>query len=161
MQLSGGEESENFIWYTDYSMNRFGMNFPIDNADEPSRNVFFGEPNMQRAVIEVITSCIAAGTFGERPDLEENYARSLSFGFADGHAARVAVPLMGRGKVLYQHTFDQLALSAGSPPEPMGFAFVNRFWWSHRQVSSTGGYVFPAANPYTDELLPDPPTTRQ
>jgi len=146
-----------YTWETEHSINRFALNIPVDLADEPARNVMFGEPNMQRATIYYIPHVIAAGTFGSRPDLEEHNAGSLAFGFADGHAARVTVPCLPRGDAWWKVAYPQLALSAGSPPSPIQYAASNYFWWHSGQVTSQNRAIFPPANDYTNATLPRPP----
>ena len=153
-----GRQTESFVWYTDYSMIRFAVNFPIDQAEDPARNVFFAEPNMQRDLIVVNMDCITDGGFGNRPDLEEKYALSLSFGFADGHASRVTVPNndITRGYHYVVHSYSELAMAYGSPPPPqyINFGGNNPFTWTKQQAHDGLSPNPPPINPYVAKTLP-------
>lgn len=141
-----------WAWPIDYSINKFGVNTSIDFADDPSRNVMFGEPNMHRPQISFIVDVIAfyimwGNDPSNRADLEQVKVGSLSFGFVDGHAARVGVPKV---QVPFLEAYPELALSAGSPP-PANSAggYWNYFWWNPSQVQDPHGRNiarFPPAN---------------
>lgn len=136
------EEDDRYAWDTDYSINRFGLNSPIDAADEPSRAVLFGEPNMPRTGLCILPEMIAWWTWwrageGQRSDLEQQVGGSLSFSFVDGHAVRVKVPGV---ELPFLAAYPELQLSAGSPPTGTPFAqFNNYITWRQDQV----------ANPFT------------
>ncbi len=137
-----------YIWYTDYSLNRFGFNRALDSADEPGRNIMFGEPNMGRASFTAIQEIVAfwmwwGGDERDRMDLEQLKAGSLSFGFVDGHATRVPIKDV---KIPWLEEMPELSLSAGSPPTRPNPG--NNFtWW--------GEADFPSGN-YTQAVYPVP-----
>ncbi len=145
-------ETRQWAWPIDYAINKFGVNTTTDSADEPSRSVMFGEPNMHRPQISFIVDVIAFYLWwGDDPenrsDLEQWQAGSLSFGFVDGHASRVRVPKV---RVPFLESYPELALSAGSPPPPGSpGAYMNYFWWNSGQVIDPQGRNvprFPPAN---------------
>jgi len=154
--LPNGQEKR-WYWYSDYFLNRYGLNVPIAIAEEPSRNVMFGEPNMYRYTFVQINEVVTGYLFGPRQDLEEHSTGSLSFGFVDGHASRVQIPEMLGGTVYAKHTFRELALHAGSPPYDISFGANNQFWWAARQVNTGGGFKPTPANSYTEATMPENP----
>ncbi|MCC7146525.1 MAG: hypothetical protein IT443_08770 [Phycisphaeraceae bacterium] len=122
-------------WPTDYSINRYGLNVSVDAAEQPSRNVLIGEPNMTRAFVTTITSCVAYYLWwgpGTRDDLEQNKAGSLSFGFADGHAVRVAIPPVK--SPFFNEPYPQLYLRY--PTDVISKAMNNQFTWYQAQTST-------------------------
>jgi hypothetical protein len=150
-------ETDRHVWDTDYSINRFALNTTTDAADEPSRAVLFGEPNMPRATISYLPEVIAwrqwwMNQAGERTDLEQVVADSVSFSFADGHAVRVIVPDVEHP---FLAAYPELALSAGSPPTGSHVAmFSNYFWWHREQV------VNPLIKPQPNYPAPNDRITR-
>ncbi|MCC7146524.1 MAG: type II secretion system protein [Phycisphaeraceae bacterium] len=122
-------------WPTDYSISQYGINVSVDAAEQPSRNVLIGEPNMSRAFVTRITSCVAYyiwwGPGGSRDDLEQNKAGSLSFGFADGHAARVAIPAVKLP--FFNEPYPQLFMQYETPQTDGIHAHENKFTWYKAQ----------------------------
>ncbi len=137
-------------WYTDYTLNRFGFNRALDTADEPGRNVMFAEPNMARASFASNSQYIVAfymwwGENRNRMDLEQLKAGSLSYGFVDGHAARVPIKDV---KIPFLEDMPELSLSCGSPPT-RGNPGNNMLWWSSTDVAPDSNWmtpVFPIPN---------------
>lgn len=142
-----------WAWPVDYSINKFGVNTTLDFADDPARNVMFGEPNQHRPQISFIVDVIAFYIMwgddpANRADLEQIKVESLSFGFVDGHAARVRVP---QGQVPFLEAYPELALSAGSPPPANSAgAYWNYFWWNPVQVQDPHGRNVPRFSPAND-----------
>ncbi len=137
-----------WVWPVDYAINRFGLNSSPDIADDPSRNVMFAEPNLPRATIYNIGEVMAFYLWwgddpANRSDMEQWRVGSLSFGFVDGHASRVAIPSV---KIPFLEPFPELSLAGGSPLV-RGNPAVNLFWWNESQVRS-GNYSSP--------VFPDP-----
>ncbi|MCC7203433.1 MAG: hypothetical protein IT441_00005, partial [Phycisphaeraceae bacterium] len=133
-----------YHWGTDYVINTFGMNASLEAAEEPSRNVYVAEPNMDRSAVNLMVLTIEPGTYGStRDDLEQQKTGSLSFGFVDGHAARVSIPDTGetvpeRTKaILLDASYPDLALSLGSPPKSLASAYNNVMWWHKGNVRGT------------------------
>ncbi len=132
-------DEDHYVWDTDYVINRFGLNTPVDVADEPSRAVLFGEPNMPRTTVSYLPEIIAWSTWWAynpdvRADLEQLVAGSVSFGFVDGHAVRVTVPEVN---IPFVAAYPELALSAGSPPTGSHIAMFNNYlWWRSSQVEN-------------------------
>lgn len=144
------EEEDRFAWDTDYTINRFGLNTSVDSADEPSRAVLFGEPNMPRATLTILPELVAwwmwwRNNEDRRADLEQLQAGSLSFSFVDGHATRVKVPKID---LPFLAAYPELSLSSGSPPQGATLSqFNNYLWWRTDQVD----------NPTTDPVPHFPP----
>jgi hypothetical protein len=144
-----------WAWPVDYSVNKFGVNMALDMADDPGRNVMFGEPNMHRPQISFLVEVVAFYVWwGENPasrsDLEQIKAGSVSYGFVDGHAARVRVPKV---PIPFLEAYPELSLSAGSPPPTSSSgAYLNYFWWNPNQVQDPhkrNVAHFPPANDWT------------
>jgi hypothetical protein len=129
-----------YTWPTDYSINRYGINVSLDLASEPSRNVMLGEPNMPRAFVTTITSCIAYYVWwgnGNREDLEQKKAGSLSFGFVDGHAVRVTVPNVKLP--FFNEAYPEIATEYPTPTTNVMHAHGNLFLWNLSQSSTKQG----------------------
>ncbi|MCC7203700.1 MAG: PEP-CTERM sorting domain-containing protein, partial [Phycisphaeraceae bacterium] len=132
-----------YNWPTDYVINTFGMNASIELAEEPARNVLVGEPNMDRGAVNYMVMCIEPGTYGTRNDIEQHRVGSLSFGFVDGHAARVPIPdatgptMQDRAKIILGGSYPQLSLSLGSPVKSLATAYNNVMWWHRGNVRGT------------------------
>ncbi|MCC7203567.1 MAG: prepilin-type N-terminal cleavage/methylation domain-containing protein [Phycisphaeraceae bacterium] len=138
------KQGSHYNWGTDYVINTFGMNASLERAEEPSRNVYVAEPNMDRAAVNLFVLSVEPGTFGAtRDDLEQQKTGSLSFGFVDGHASRVSIPDTGetvpeRTKaILLDASYPDLALSLGSPPKSIAGAYSNVMWWHKGNVRGT------------------------
>ncbi len=128
------------VWFSDYVINRFGINAPIDIAEEPVRNVMFVEPAMNYGQVAAIPYVVAGRNWYMRPDgtyfrndLEQLKVGSLTFGFVDGHAFRVTVRDV---HPTFTQEFPELALSAGSPPTNIAMGATNFFWWNNQQVKN-------------------------
>jgi len=155
--LPNGEVRKNY-WYSDYSLNRFGLNVPISIAEQPSKNVMFAEGFQINYTFSTLNNVVIGTGYGPRPDLEEQSTGSLSFGFVDGHASRVRIPAFPGGQVYVFATFHELALSAGSPPYAIQFGATNSFLWAERQVNAQRRFKAPSpANNYTIGTLPPNP----
>lgn len=143
-QTSYDREKNIYYWPTDYVLNSFGLNASTEMAEEPARNVMVAEPNMDRGAVNYMVMSIEPGTFGlGRNDLEQHRVGSLSFGFVDGHAARVRIPDGGgtiteRAKIILLGSYPELALSLGSPPKSLSSAYSNVMWWHRGNVRGTG-----------------------
>jgi prepilin-type N-terminal cleavage/methylation domain-containing protein len=122
-------------WPTDYSLNMWGVNAPLDFAEEPSRGVMFGEPNMGRKFVGPITSCLAYYMWwsgSARDDLEQRKAGSLSWGFVDGHAARVTVPDVKLP--FFEVGYPELMTDEPTPTSNVTKAHNNNFIWNRKQT---------------------------
>ncbi len=87
---------ERWPWYTDYVINRFLVYLPADQVPEPSRAMLIAEPNQPRSFVGRLEQTVAnTNWFGsdDRWDLEQRRTGSLTFGFADGHTARVPIDI--------------------------------------------------------------------
>jgi hypothetical protein len=149
-------DENRYTWDTDYIINRFAINTSIDAAEEPSRAMLFGEPNMPRTALSILPDVLAWGAWWrtssvERSDLEQIIVGSVSFSFVDGHAVRVVVP---RTELPFLAAYPELALSAGSPPTGAPQAmFNNHFWWNRQQVQTPLGFPQPRYPAPNDDIL--------
>lgn len=152
-------QTREWAWPIDYAINKFGVNTSINYADQPTRNVMFGEPNQHRPQISFIVEVVAFYLWWgddpqKRSDLEQWQAGSLSFGFVDGHASRVRVPQV---RVPFLETYPELALSSGSPPDPTSpGAYMNFFWWNPDQVTDPRGRLNRPHYPPANDWVPMP-----
>jgi prepilin-type processing-associated H-X9-DG protein len=118
-------------WPSDYVMNRFGINTSPDMAAAPSKAVLVGEPNMARRTVMYLGEIVAWYEWGPRADLEQNQVHSLSFGFVDGHVARVAIPQVESPHLV---SYEQLELAK---PGDADF-YSNFLWWYSGQALPAG-----------------------
>lgn len=82
-----------WLWWSDYYMNRYAVNVPVEISEEPARAVMYAHPNMYRyGIITSLDSCIAFQNNPPRSDLEDMATGTMPFGFFDGHAVRVITP---------------------------------------------------------------------
>lgn len=85
---------DQWLWYTDYVMNRFMVNHATDRIEEPARTILIAEPNDRLSFVGMLSHTVARRTMfaaDERDSREQRRAGSLSFAFADGRAARVPI----------------------------------------------------------------------
>ncbi len=85
---------DQWLWYTDYVMNRFLVNYAADRIEEPSRTILIAEPNDRHSFVGMLSHTVARREMfpeDERDSIEQRRAGSLSFGFADGRAIRVLI----------------------------------------------------------------------